>query len=84
MARFYGEMTGSARTTVSRQGSKENPVRAHVRGWDLGIKVRVGSGPGDEDIVSVYLTSGSNDTGPDKMIGYFNRADYDRMSINGE
>lgn len=75
MARFYGEMTGRAKNPAKAQSAEV--IKVHVRGWDFGIRVVIANGPGDEDAAAVYMTTGSNDTGPDKRIGYYCRADYD-------
>ena len=63
MSHFYGSITGSRGTTVTKCGTKSTGIGAHIRAWDHGIKVELthheGSGT---DTVSVYLTGGSNDS----------------------
>ena len=59
MSRFYGSLTGQAKTTATRRGS--TIVEAHVRGWDFGVysqvhKCRHCGG----DAVKVFTTGGSN------------------------
>lgn len=60
MAQFYASIKGS-RGEATRMGSKASGITAHVRGWDVGVKVRVFV---DErtglDCVLVTRTSGSN------------------------
>lgn len=60
MARFYGEVFGSARTKASRTGNKNSGIKAHIRGWDLGCEVRIYVNDRGEDEMVVSLTGGSN------------------------
>jgi hypothetical protein len=60
MARFYGTMEGAAKTPVSRIGHVSSGVRAHLRGWDVGIQIDVGPDIHDRDQASIFLTKGSN------------------------
>ena len=66
MARFYGQIEGTARTMASRTGSKNSGIWAHIRGWDVGVKI---CGRYDEttgkDVFDVYRTGGSNDSSGD-------------------
>ena len=60
MSVLYGSLTGQAKTTVTRRGSKKSGIACHVRGWDLGVRV---SGRIDDNgvpVFDVYRTSGSN------------------------
>ena len=59
MARFYGTMTGAARSGVSRIGGEQSGVTAHVRGWDIGGKVDVHDRKG-KDVVLLRVTGGTN------------------------
>jgi len=59
MARFYGNMLGQARTDVTRVGGANSGIFAHLRGWDVGVKVE-GSARGERDVFTVYASSGSN------------------------
>ena len=38
MARFYGEIQGN-KGQATRMGTKTSGFHAHIRGWDVGIKV---------------------------------------------
>jgi hypothetical protein len=71
MAQFYGDMTG-ARGTTTRIGSKASGIVAHVRGWNVGVRVRVQV---DErtgrDIVCVTRTGGSHAPGDREIIAEF-------------
>ena len=60
MSHFYGDLQGN-RGSTTRCGTKEGGLTAHVRGWDVGVRVECRY---DEklgrDVISVYQTSGSN------------------------
>jgi len=58
MAQFYGEMQGT-RGEVSRCGSKNIGLVAHVRGWDVGAKIYMSHDNG-KDVCEVYSTCGSH------------------------
>ena len=73
MSRFYGTMQGS-RGETTRTGTKASDLRAHVRGWDFGVRVCVYDDDG-VDTALVYLTSGSNGAGRDRYIGTFTAKD---------
>lgn len=57
-------------------GSAISGIHGHIRGWNFGIKVDlyVDSETG-EDTARIYLTSGSNGYGTDKLIGIFTKKD---------
>lgn len=59
MSQFYGEMFGSAKTTATRRGHRTTGLRAHIRGWEVGVEIHVGERDG-KDTVSVWKTGGSN------------------------
>jgi len=67
MSRFYGTMTGQARTAVTRQGGQNSGVHAHVRGWNIGIRTTAFDSNGNDAIV-VSLTTGSSGRGPNKEL----------------
>lgn len=69
MARFYGEIQGN-RGSATRMGSETSGFTAHIRGWDVGVRIvcRVVNGV---DVISVYQTSGSNHRDSDKLIRTF-------------
>lgn len=60
MARFYGSIEGSARTTGTRQGTTKSGIVGHVRGWDIGAKVVGFADHHDKDRFDIIVTSGSN------------------------
>lgn len=68
MARFYGEVFGTARTAASRLGHRD--IGAHVRGWDVGVRIggRV-RGDVDRDVFYLYATAGSSGGASDVYIG---------------
>ena len=69
MARFYGVIEGN-RGAASRMGTAKSGFWAHIRGWNVGIRVQL-STDGDYDVCRVYKTPGSNRAGCDELIGTF-------------
>ncbi len=75
MSKFYGSITGSAKTAATRCGSKKSGIESHTRGWDQGIRVTASVqkvGPGrtlERESFEVYLTGGSNGKSNDIHIG---------------
>ncbi|MFA6958541.1 MAG: hypothetical protein WC538_21950 [Thermoanaerobaculia bacterium] len=66
MARFYASISGVAKTPATRTGTPRSGAQGHVRGWDLGGRVEVGTGSNDaNDHVTLTLTGGSN--GPSNL-----------------
>jgi hypothetical protein len=62
MARFYAEMQGN-RGMISRMGTPKSGLWAHIRGWHVGIFVHCSVGPEGEDVLKVYKTGGSANSG---------------------
>lgn len=58
MAQFYAEIKGN-RGKASRMGTKASGIEAHIRGWDIGVRIFIHHGDG-KDIIEVYKTGGSN------------------------
>ena len=69
MSQFYADIHGS-RGPSTRQGTKASGMEGHVRGWDLGCRVRM-SHNGGRDVCHVYLTSGSNGDYCGHLLGSF-------------
>lgn len=67
MARFYGTM-GGGRGTVSRTGTTNSGLQAHVRGWDVGVMISIRD-ERDGDAIRIYTTGGSNGSAPMVEIG---------------
>ena len=57
MAHFYGSMS-NGKGEATRAGSKVSGLSAHIRGWNVGVSVRIAHLNG-VDTVKVYRTSGS-------------------------
>lgn len=62
MSHFYGSMRGS-RKEVTRTGLKNEGMEAHIRGWNLGVRVFITHKNG-KDLVHIYRTGGSNNPAP--------------------
>lgn len=72
MAQFYGEISsrsprGGKSNKVTRMGDKSG-MTAHIRGWDVGVRVVLRVDAGGKDIVCVYKTKGSNAPNDDELI----------------
>jgi hypothetical protein len=59
MARFYGVVSGQARSEGTRLGSPKSGLRTECRGWNLGVNCYA-SADGDVDTIDIYATGGSN------------------------
>ena len=69
MSQFYAEIQGN-RGPASRGGSKASGISAHVRGWEVGVRVQVDH-VGGADVVRVYRTGGSNDPDNQGLLAEF-------------
>ncbi len=58
MAQFYGDVQGN-RGQATRMGTKGSGMSAHIRGWNVGVRVEL-SHEGGVDVVRVFRTAGSN------------------------
>ena len=67
MARFYGELQGS-RGRASRLGTLTSGLQAHIRGWDIGVKVFCATNAAGKDEITVWRTGGSNAPGAQEII----------------
>lgn len=69
---FYGNMQGN-RGETTRGGSMSSGIRAHVRGWNAGVRVEGRAygvqGENVQDGFKVYMTGGSNGHGREVLIG---------------
>lgn len=63
MSRFYGSIEGMARTAATRRGSEKSGLVAHIRGWNVGVKITCGVNAKGEDCIRVSRTGGSNSYG---------------------
>jgi hypothetical protein len=71
MAHFYGSMKGQ-RGERTACGTKSSGMSAHVRGWEHGVRIvasHYDTQVGKPDTFAVYMTTGSNATGPDVYLG---------------
>lgn len=77
MARFYAEIQGN-RGSATRMGTPSSGISGHIRGWNVGARVRMYDDNG-VDVVEVYATSGSNGHCADKLLARFTRTEFDNM-----
>ena len=68
MSHFYASIQGT-RGEATRCGDKNNGIRGHIRGWDIGVNVHGGHNDVHGDIFTVSITSGSNRSGKDLFLG---------------
>ena len=66
MSRFYGSLSGSAKTAATRRGT--SGIESHTRGWDGGIRVEAFA-DGADDVFLVYTTRGSNNPSYQAQLG---------------
>ena len=68
MAHFYGSMQGN-RGEATRMGTKDSGFYAHIRGWDVGVRVELYYNEETEkDEIFIYKTGGSNGRHSDKLL----------------
>lgn len=60
MARFYGDLKEQARTPGTRRGNAKTGLVAHIRGWNVGVKVDCAIDENGKDVIRVTRTGGSN------------------------
>ncbi len=71
MARFYGEIKGRAASKATREGDEDSGIEAHIRGYDVGVKVECfKSRISDIDVCKVYMTGGSRNPKKVMQLGY--------------
>jgi hypothetical protein len=68
MAHFYGSITGN-RGGATRQGSAKSGMIAHIRGWDIGVTVRIFvDRETGKDAIEVLQTGGSHSPNSSKLL----------------
>ena len=68
MAHFYASIQGG-RGEATRTGTKASGIGGHIRGWNVGVKVESMSDSGQGDEIAVFITTGSNRTRADRLVG---------------
>ncbi len=77
MARFYGSMQGN-RGEATRMGTPNSGLSAHIRGWDIGVRVELSVDEATgKDRVTLHQTSGSNSHEPDVRLMSFTADEID-------
>ena len=66
MSHFYCSMQGS-RGPATRCGTKQSGHECHIRGWDLGVRVKAEFKGCDQ--FRIYITAGSNGNFSDVYLG---------------
>ena len=67
MARFYGSIEGN-RGMATRMGTVKSGFDAHIRGWDIGVRIYCRVNDKGKDEIHVYQTGGSNGHSQTKLI----------------
>lgn len=71
MSHYYGEMQG-ARRGVTRTGTLNSGITAHLRGWDVGCRVTISWDAQHHcDVVEVHRTGGTNSPASRGMIARY-------------
>lgn len=65
MSALYASVQGE-RGTATKCGRKF--LSAHIRGWDLGIRIEARHDENGRDTFAVFQTSGSNGVKPEKFV----------------
>ena len=82
MAHFYGEIQGS-RGATTRCGTKNSGMDCHVRGWEVGARLKVTHKDG-QDYIEVFVTSGSKAKTPDKLAGRIQLHEHPQFVLDEE
>lgn len=67
MAHFYGSLIGKGFKAITRTGTKWTGMIAHIRGWNVGVRVELRY-EGGKDKIRIYETGGSNNIEDDRFI----------------
>lgn len=70
MSRFYASIQGN-RGQATRQGTPKSGIEGHIRGWNIGARVRLYVGEDGKDMIEVDLTGGSRNPSIIKFLGGF-------------
>ena len=69
MAKFYGQVCGSANTTATRRGSAKSGIKASVQSWDGSVITELNENKDGETIVSVSFSNESSSYGREVFRG---------------
>lgn len=69
MAKFYGQVSGSANTTATRRGSAKSGIKASVQSWDGSVITELNENKDGETIVSVSFSNESSSYGREVFRG---------------
>lgn len=67
MSHFYATIQGS-RGEATRTGTKNSGMFAHIRGWNIGVRVELDYDEEEGDVVKIFLTGGSNSPSGEQLI----------------
>lgn len=69
MAKFYGQVSGSANTTATRRGSAKSGIKASVQSWDGSVITELNENKDGKTIVSVSFSNDSSSYGREVFRG---------------
>ena len=69
MAKFYGQVSGSANTAATRRGSAKSGIKASVQSWDGSVITELNENKDGETIVSVSFSNESSSYGREVFRG---------------
>lgn len=83
VARFYGEVTGSASTSATRIGVDR--IYGHIRGWQLGAEVTLFVNEDGQDELVIRVTGGSKQPNEGQVVYRDSTKDDEHLlSMGGE
>lgn len=75
MSRFYTTAVNGRGNTIGI-GGQQSAGEVHLRGWDAGVRVVPIGIKGEPDRFEIYMTGGSHNSSPPKLLGQVRMTDY--------
>lgn len=69
MAKFYGQVSGSANTVATRRGSANSGIKASVQSWNGSVITELSEDKDGQTIVSVSFSNDSSSYGKEVFKG---------------
>ena len=74
MAHFYASIRAN-KGEVTRVGTPKSDIEGHIRGWNLGVRVRGYVDKDGNDRFDINPSTGSSGHGPSKCLGSYTKKD---------
>jgi hypothetical protein len=81
MSHFYGRLLGRRNGESTRCGDRTSGLVAIGNGWNIGGRVELDNDSNDEDILTIYITSGSGG-GSSIKLGSFKKVDNGFLNLD--